>query len=68
VKDLFLCHSGRDDEWVEALGARLEAETSNGRPLEVFVDRWDIDYGENILTRITAVRLVELASPVMHCD
>lgn len=52
MKDLFLCHSGRDDEWVEALGARLEAETSNGRPLEVFVDRWDIDYGENILTRI----------------
>ena len=52
MKDLFLCHSGRDDEWVEALGARLERETYNGRPIQVFVDRWDIDYGESLLNRI----------------
>lgn len=46
MKDLFLCHNGRDDEWVEALGARLEREMHNGRPVQVFVDRWDIDYGK----------------------
>ncbi len=52
VKDLFLCHTGDDKPWTEMLAERLERETVNGRPLEVFLDKWDIDYGENILQRI----------------
>jgi hypothetical protein len=52
VKDIFLCHSGSDDEWVETLAARLEKEPYQGRTLQAFVDGWDIDFGENVLGRI----------------
>lgn len=52
MKDLFLCHTGADKDWTRHLGARLEAEHVQGRPIEVFFDEWDIDYGENILTKI----------------
>ena len=52
VKDVFLCHTGSDKPWVENLGARLEEERIDGRPISVFLDKWDIDFGENILQRI----------------
>lgn len=54
MKDIFLCHTGADKAWVERLAERLEAETIRGRPIEVFFDKWDIDYGENILSRLEA--------------
>lgn len=52
MKDIFLCHTGADKPWVEQLASRLEAETIKGRPVEAFFDKWDIDHGENILSRI----------------
>jgi hypothetical protein len=50
--DVFLCHTGADKPWVEYLAERLESEQSEGQPIRVFLDKWDIDYGENILLRI----------------
>lgn len=52
MRDIFLCHTGADKPWVEALATKLERETVGGRPLRVFFDKWDIDHGENILSRI----------------
>lgn len=52
MKDLFLCHAGADKAWVEALGARLEAERIGNRSIDVFLDIWDIDLGENIVAKI----------------
>lgn len=52
MKDLFLCHTGADKEWVRMLAERLEQERIGGRAVEVFFDEWDIDIGENIITRI----------------
>jgi hypothetical protein len=52
MKDVFLSHTGADKEWVERFADRLEQETVNGRPLQVWFDKWDIDYGENILSKI----------------
>ena len=52
MKDLFLCHGGADKEWVTRLAARLEAERIGNRSIEVFLDAWDIDHGENIVTKI----------------
>lgn len=52
MKDIFLCHTGADKQWVERLATSLEQVLVDGRRLEVFFDKWDIDYGENILTRI----------------
>jgi hypothetical protein len=54
VKDIFLCHTGADKDWVRNLGGRLEEHRINNRPLEVFFDEWDIDYGENIIAKIDA--------------
>lgn len=54
MRDLFLCHTGSDKPWAEALAERLERETVNGRPISVFLDKWDIDFGENVLDRIEA--------------
>lgn len=51
-KDLFLCHTGADKEWVEKLAERLEAETLGDRRLSVWFDKWDIEGGANILERI----------------
>jgi hypothetical protein len=54
--DVFLCHNAVDKDWVRELGARLEAEsidgTPDGRRLRVFFDEWDIEKGENIVTRL----------------
>ena len=52
MKDIFLCHTGADKDWVRILGSRLEESRINGRPIEVFFDEWDIDYGENIIAKI----------------
>jgi len=54
VKDIFLCHTGADKDWVRDLGARLEEHRIGNRPIEVFFDEWDIDYGENIIAKIDA--------------
>lgn len=52
MKDLFLCHNSVDKDWVEDLGAEIEAEEWNGRQLSVFLDKWDIEPGENILLKL----------------
>lgn len=54
--DIFLCHNGADKPWVEELGSQIEAETIDGqegtRPLRVFLDKWDIEYADNITVKI----------------
>lgn len=54
--DVFLCHNGADKAWVEELGSQIEAETIDGhdgsRRLRVFLDKWDIEYSENITVKI----------------
>lgn len=52
MNDLFLCHTGVDKEWTEQLGIRLEQNQIAGRPIKVFLDKWDIDYGANIIAEI----------------
>ena len=52
MKDVFLSHTGADKDWVEGLANRLESEVVDGRPLAVWFDKWDSDYGENILEKI----------------
>ena len=52
MKDLFLCHAGADKAWVKELASRLEAERIGNRNIEVFLDIWDIDLGENIVAKI----------------
>lgn len=52
MKDIFLCHTGADKEWVEKLAERLEAEPIGDRKLSVWFDKWDIEGGANILSRI----------------
>jgi hypothetical protein len=51
-KDLFLCHSGIDKAWVERLGGDIENEHWNGRQLSVFLDKWDIEGGRNIVLHL----------------
>ena len=51
-KDVFLCHSSVDKEWVEALGAKLEAETIGDRNISVFLDKWDIQPGDNLVWKL----------------
>jgi hypothetical protein len=54
--DVFLCHNRADKDWVRELGTRLEAETidatKEGRRIRVFFDEWDIEKGENIVSRL----------------
>lgn len=54
--DVFLCHNGADKPWVESLGERLEAETIDGnrdsRKIKVFLDKWDIEGGENVVKKL----------------
>ena len=54
--DVFLCHNRADKPWVRELGARLEAEsidgTESGRRIRLFFDEWDIEKGENIVSRL----------------
>lgn len=51
-RDIFLCHTGADKDWVRQLAERLEAERLGGRPVSVWFDEWDIDFGEQIITKI----------------
>ena len=68
MKDLFLCHGGADKAWVRELGARLEAEWIGDRHIEVFFDEWDIDQGDNVVSKIDQglkeARLVAVGSNV----
>lgn len=52
MKDIFLCHTGADKDWVRHLAERLEAERIGNRPIAVWFDEWDIDFGEQIITKI----------------
>lgn len=47
-----MCHGGADKAWVRDLGARLEAERIGNRHIEVWLDEWDVDHGENIVEKI----------------
>ena len=51
-KDIFLCHTGADKDWVEELAKRLEEESIENRKISVWFDKWDIDGGENLLDKI----------------
>jgi len=52
MNDLFLCHTGTDKDWTEQLGELLEEHQIGNRPIKVFFDKWDIDYGTNIIAQI----------------
>ena len=52
MKDIFLCHTGADKDWVRNFADRLEQEQIRGHAISVFFDEWDIDYGESIITAI----------------
>lgn len=52
MKDVFLCHTGANKPWVEELAMRLESESIGDRRISVFLDKWDIDQGQNVLSRI----------------
>jgi hypothetical protein len=54
VKDLFLCHTGADKDWVRTLAEQLERETIDNRALSVWFDEWDIDDGQSIISAIGA--------------
>src|ERR1700691_3095103 len=51
-KDLFLCHTGADKPWVEALAARIESVRYRDRYLGVVFDKWDFGKGKNIVLEI----------------
>jgi len=48
-KDIFLCHNGADEPWVEMLAERTEAEPYRNRNLAVVFDKWDFHKGGNIV-------------------
>jgi hypothetical protein len=54
--DVFISHTGVDKEWVKELATRLEAEpledSPTSRTIKVFLDIWDIQAGENIVTKL----------------
>ena len=50
--DLFLCHTGADKDWSRWLATALEDHQIGNRPIKVWFDEWDIDYGLNIITKI----------------
>jgi hypothetical protein len=53
MEDIFLCHTGADKDWVEELATRLEAEKGPvGQPISVWFDKWDIEPGDNVLSKI----------------
>jgi len=51
-KDIFLCHTGADKQWVEHLAERIEAEPYENRLLGVVFDKWDFAKGSNIVVDI----------------
>lgn len=56
IYDLFLSHNRADKSWVRKLAEQLESETFDGqpggRPFSVFFDEWDINTGQNVVSRI----------------
>lgn len=55
-KDAYICYNSADLEWVLELAQQLESETidgtSSGRPLKVFFDRWDMDFGDSLIDKM----------------
>jgi hypothetical protein len=51
-KDVFLCHTGTDKSWVEALAERIESVRYKDRYLGVVFDKWDFGKGKNIVLEI----------------
>ncbi|MBS1841514.1 MAG: toll/interleukin-1 receptor domain-containing protein [Acidobacteria bacterium] len=52
VKDLFLCHTGADKPWVEALAEKVESVPFDGRFLRVVFDKWDFTHAKNIVLEL----------------
>lgn len=52
TRDLFLCHSSVDKDWVLPLGERIEQEVVEDRRLSVFLDAWDIEPGASIVWKL----------------
>ncbi len=54
--DVFLSHNGADKAWVTDLATKLESEpiedSPSSRKIKVFLDVWDIQAGENIVTKL----------------
>lgn len=50
--DLFLCHTGVDKDWTRELGRRLEEHRLSNRPIKVWFDEWDVDYGRSFVSAI----------------
>jgi hypothetical protein len=51
-KDLFLCHTGSDKPWVEALAEKVESVRYKGRFLSVAFDKWDFAHSKNIVLEL----------------
>jgi hypothetical protein len=51
-KDLFLCHSGVNKDWVEQLAERIEGVPYQDRHLGVVFDKWDFRKGSNVVLEI----------------
>ena len=47
IYDIFLSHNGADKPWTEKLAYDIENDTE-GRPLKVFFDKWEIKPGANL--------------------
>ena len=56
VWDLFLSHNDVDKAWVTELAGQLESEPLTEQPdskkIRVFLDAWDLQAGENIVTKL----------------
>ncbi len=56
TKDVFLSYNKADKQWVHDLAARIESETLDGTPntrkLQVFLDEWDMDSGDNMVNKM----------------
>ena len=52
VKDIFLCHTGADKPWVEALAEKIESVPFDGRFLRVVFDKWDFAFAKNIVLEL----------------
>src|ERR1700751_2579359 len=51
-KDLFLCHTGADKPWVEALAEKVESVPFDSRFLRVVFDKWDFAHAKNIVLEL----------------
>lgn len=56
LKDIFLSYNKTDKKWVLDLAASIESETLDRTPasrkLRVFLDEWDMDVGDNIISKM----------------